>query len=547
MNRKFFEAAKSGNEQVLNEIGGLEGVANEVTPGGNTVLHIAAYHGSLQFVRKLLQLSNTNPEEGMTFLKAKNMEGNTALHEAVLGGSEQVVNALLKFCPDLVNEINQAGETALFKACEGGHANIVEVLCPMTSSEYNKRFDGQTPLHHAVSKLSTDVIKKLLDNKPELATEVDIFNRTPLHMAALYQFPVTMFPCFLRERKKLRLIGKMLIKNDNGLSCYKVDQNKQSALHVAAKEGNATLVKVILNYSSDCLEMVDKDGRNALHLAVNNAVEIFERVGQDLRRIISSVMSERLINCIDNNGQTALDIALKKGSEDPQLYRAIIIYLYEHGAIKKIFDTPSTAIQLRINPSWNPDAISVSAVLIATVAFAAAFTLPGGIDTQEHSPPAPILIDTNVFKLFVIFDTVAFCYSIGSAILLNFAFLVGREADHILTNMSLIALYIALVSLSITFGAAIHLVVASKCLWLAVLVWVMVCFLPLGIRAMSLFGKSYLFTPLEQHIKLVLSGFGLVLALFAPLVAIAIAVFYGIYHPLRRVWKKLHGIKSKAH
>ncbi|GLJ22613.1 hypothetical protein SUGI_0425510 [Cryptomeria japonica] len=156
MNRRFLEAAKSGNVQVLNEIEDLRRVTNEVTPGENTVLHIAAYHGSLQFVQKLLQLSNANPEDGMTLLKARNMEGNTALHEGALGGNEQVVEDLLKSCPDLVNEINKAGETALFKACEGGHLKIVEMLCCRTSREYYKRFDGQTVLHLAVSKLSTE-------------------------------------------------------------------------------------------------------------------------------------------------------------------------------------------------------------------------------------------------------------------------------------------------------------------------------------------------------------------------------------------------------
>ena len=89
----------------------------------------------------------------MKFLRAKNMEGNTALHEASLGGKEEVVKALLQSCPDLVNEINLEGETPLFKASEGGHLMIVEMLCPLSSSEYNKRFDGQTALHLAVSNL----------------------------------------------------------------------------------------------------------------------------------------------------------------------------------------------------------------------------------------------------------------------------------------------------------------------------------------------------------------------------------------------------------
>ncbi|XP_059074688.1 ankyrin repeat-containing protein At5g02620 [Cryptomeria japonica] len=128
--------------------------------------------------------------------------------------------------------------------------------------------------------------------------------------------------------RKIFLTGKMLIRNDGGLSCYKVDQNKQSALHVAVKEGNAALVDVILDYSSDCLEMVDNDGRIALHLAVNNAAEIFLRSGRyRLKFIICSVTSERMINCIDKKGQTALDIALEKQNDDPKLYRAIMTYL----------------------------------------------------------------------------------------------------------------------------------------------------------------------------------------------------------------------------
>ncbi|GLJ22601.1 hypothetical protein SUGI_0425310 [Cryptomeria japonica] len=89
-------------------------------------------------------------------------------------------------------------------------------------------------------------------------------------MAALIPNVLVFF--FLPDVKKIRQIGEMLIESDE-LSCYMVDQNKQSTLHVAVKEGNAALVEVILNHSKDCLEMVDNDGRNALHLAVDNAAQ----------------------------------------------------------------------------------------------------------------------------------------------------------------------------------------------------------------------------------------------------------------------------------
>ncbi|XP_059075303.1 ankyrin repeat-containing protein ITN1-like [Cryptomeria japonica] len=392
-----------------------------------------------------------------------------------------------------------------------------------------------------------DVIEKLLHHKPELATEVDNFDRSPLHMAALLPYLDNfLYPKLYR---KIFLTGKMLIRNDGGLSCYKVDQNKQSALHVAVKEGNAALVDVILYYCRDCLEMVDNDGRIALHLAVNNAAEIFLRSGRyRLKFIICSVTSERMINCIDKKGQTALDIALEKQNDDPQLYRAIMGYLCQHGAVKKIFDEGSTS---RTTPStktlrWNSNLISVSAVLIATVAFAAAFTLPGGTGNQAQGPPAPILINTNLFKLFVISDTLAFCFSIASAILLNFAGFRSHVEDPIITQFSLEALCIALVSLSITFGAAIHLVVASKCLWLAVLVWVMVCFLPLGIRAMALLGKLFLFTPRGHYVFFLLNGYRLAWSILFPLIWVVSVVFYYPIVRLSLSWvlKKLYGIKS---
>ncbi|GLJ22590.1 hypothetical protein SUGI_0425190 [Cryptomeria japonica] len=196
--------------------------------------------------------------------------------------------------------------------------------------------------------------------------------------------------------------------------------------------------------------------------------------------------------------------------------------------------------------AWNSNLISVSAVLIATVAFSAAFTLPGGTGNQAQGPPANILINTNLFKLFVIFDTLAFCFSIASAILLNFACFRSQVEDWIITEFSLRALYIALVSLSLTFGAAIHLVVASKCLWLAVLVWVMVCLLPICIRAMSLFGKLFLFTPRGHYVFFLLKGFGLACSMLFPLIWVVSVVFY---FPIVRLslsfWRRIFGRSSK--
>lgn len=82
-------------------------------------------------------------------------------------------------------------------------------------------------------------------------------------------------------------IANILLGKDSSL-CYQVDINGQTALHIAAKEGNVDLARKILNHGRDCLEIVDNNGRRALHLAVENAVQIFDRFS---RRIITVLIN----------------------------------------------------------------------------------------------------------------------------------------------------------------------------------------------------------------------------------------------------------------
>ncbi|KAF0905258.1 hypothetical protein E2562_003859 [Oryza meyeriana var. granulata] len=57
--------------------------------------------------------------------------------------------------------------------------------------------------------------------------------------------------------------------------------------------------------------------------------------------------------------------------------------------------------------------ITIGSVLIATVAFAAAFTLPGGVVADDHPREGTaILASRFVFRAFVVTDTMAFLYSI---------------------------------------------------------------------------------------------------------------------------------------
>ncbi|GLJ46188.1 hypothetical protein SUGI_0972850 [Cryptomeria japonica] len=61
-------------------------ILHQLTPGGNTVLHLAALSGHLQIVQMLLELIPDDTDAGSQFIVVQNLKRDTALHEAAEGG-----------------------------------------------------------------------------------------------------------------------------------------------------------------------------------------------------------------------------------------------------------------------------------------------------------------------------------------------------------------------------------------------------------------------------------------------------------------------------
>ncbi|XP_059075300.1 ankyrin repeat-containing protein ITN1-like [Cryptomeria japonica] len=435
MTTTLYKAAASGDVAALEEMMHKQkknvDILAQVSQRGDTVLHISAFHGRRDFVEKLLQLMKkpdeeaTNEEQRHSFLRAQSEEENSALHEALKGGDNaQIVKMLITVDAELAGISNNKGESPLFTAS----AYALKMLLPNTDPRHYARFDGQTYAYLVSTILShpplsvffrAEVAAELIEKAPELCKIADYFlGNTPLHVAAL------------RGCRKSTV--EKLLQCDTS-SSFKQDKLKQqTALHLAAQRGHADVVNCILRFAEDCVEIRDESGKTALHCAVENA---------PAGVVKSLVRFARVINIADKNGYTALDIANQKYNEEPlSPYFAIRRILRRKNAIEGVEAVDQRKKTSKPFPSEEKysttiNCLSVCAILIATVTFQAAFTLP---PHEKYNRSLSTRLSRRAFEAFVIWDWLAFCTSIVAAVLLAYAtflrrhrgFVVGLRHDY---------------------------------------------------------------------------------------------------------------------
>ncbi|KAJ9555589.1 hypothetical protein OSB04_010203 [Centaurea solstitialis] len=158
---------------------------------------------------------------------------------------------------------------------------------------------------------------------------------------------------------------------------------------------------------------------------------------------------------------------------------------------------------LKEGRDWMKDtanSCTIVAALIVTVAFAAAFTVPGG----SKSEGKPVYLDNGAFMLFIISDAVALFSSVTS-VLMFLGILTSRfaEADFLYTlparmTIGLIFLFLSLTAMIVAFSATLSVVLQDKVRWIAAPLLAIAC-IPVGVFAVLQF-------PLLK--KLIKSTFG---------------------------------------
>jgi Domain of unknown function len=121
---------------------------------------------------------------------------------------------------------------------------------------------------------------------------------------------------------------------------------------------------------------------------------------------------------------------------------------------------------------------SLVAALLATITFAAAFTLPGGYNSNASDAGLPIFAMKTVFQVFLISDTIAMCSSLAVAFLCVLA--TWEDLDFLLNyrKTTRALMWYAYVATVVAFGTGLFTVMAPKSLWLAILILFFCCIVP---------------------------------------------------------------------
>ncbi|KAE8686717.1 hypothetical protein F3Y22_tig00111029pilonHSYRG00018 [Hibiscus syriacus] len=461
--RGFMERQKSFRvvmERQLSFIGAGERRKNRESPGkrGDSPLHLATRTGNLSRVREIL--INLNGPEAKECLAKQNLEGETPLYVAAENGQALVVAEMLKHM-DL--------ETASITAR-----------------------NGYDPFHVAAKQGHVEVLKELLGTFPNSVMTTDLSCTTALHTAAA-QGHIEVVNLLLETDSDLaKLRGTM-----DPSTAFRIDKKGQTALHMAVKGQNEEIVLELLKPDPSVLRVEDNKGNTALHIAITKG----------RTQIVRCLLSVEGININSANkaGETPLDIAEKVGTPElvsilkeagatnskdhgkptnPAKQLKQTVSDIKHDVQSQLQQTRQTGFRVqkiakrlkKLHISGLNNAINsatVVAVLIATVAFAAIFTVPGQyVENKKDGVSASLgqayIADKAPFIVFFIFDSLALFISLAVVVVQTSVVVIEQKAKKQLVFVINKLMWLACLFISVAFISLTYVVVGKKSRWLAV-------------------------------------------------------------------------------
>ncbi|XP_047322224.1 ankyrin repeat-containing protein At5g02620-like [Impatiens glandulifera] len=447
-------AARGGQLTVIMEtIAGIEDdnrlseVLCKQNQSGETALYVAAEYGYAELVREMIKYYDIFAAG----IKARN--GLDALHIAARQGDLDVVKALMEAYPELSMTVDTSNTTALNTAATQGHKEVVDyLLCSGSGLAAIAKSNGKTALHSAARNGHTEVVKALLRAEPAIATREDKKGQTALHMSV----------------KGLNIpVVEALLQGEPSL-INMVDNKGNTALHIATRKGRAQIVEKLLGFPGLDKTAVNRYSETAIDTAEKTAQPEIQLVLRNHGVVKATELAKQQeVTPARELKQTVCEI---KNEVHDQLEHARQTRKRVQGIAKRINKMHSEGLNNAINST------TVVAVLIATVAFAAIFTVPGQFaDDPNNLSPGISLGEANIsatpaFAIFFIFDSFALFLSLAVVIVQTSVVVIESKAKKKLMMVINKLMWVACLMISVAFLALTFTVVGVEERWLAVAV-----------------------------------------------------------------------------
>ncbi|KAL5824377.1 hypothetical protein ACOSQ3_020440 [Xanthoceras sorbifolium] len=301
----------------------------------------------------------------------------------------------------------------------------------------------------------------------------------------------------------------------------------------AVAVGIEEIVKTFLQHFPDLIDYRTTPQRNMLQTAVENRqekiVNILKEISPTRTRNLCAQLVESANTTLHLAGKLAPAFKLYSVSGSAlqmqrelqwfkEVEKIIFPFLrkwknYDNQTADDVFRTQHKELAEQ-GEKWMKDTSNSSmlvSTLIATVLFAAAFTVPGGNVSDKGFP---IFLRTNAFMIFVISDALGLFSSLTS-LLMFLAILTTRyTVEDFLESLpkkliiGLGSLFFAIAAMIIAFGATLTIVLSERWQWVAVPVTLIAAFpvaifvmlqLPLFVQMIQSTYGSSMFRPLPSR------------------------------------------------
>lgn len=282
--RPLHSAALKGRWEIMDLLWRAGAPTDTITKNGYSIMHCAVHGGHFKAIEMILTWTQAPPGcmPISSEILALRANGLTALHLAVSskhgkeGDSSKVVGHLLgKLEEKVIKAKTKTRETIMHLAARNGRDDLLDVFTKLRS------------------------ITKMLDWQ-------DADGATALHRA-------------IEHNSSSMMLGSLLNWMDNRAICFQND-NGETALHLAARGGQGSLVKKLLQkMSHDAVALCNKDGETALHVAAG--------IGDsETTALLLAQMSQKKIALVNDKGESAFAKAALGPNPNHRLIELLVKY-----------------------------------------------------------------------------------------------------------------------------------------------------------------------------------------------------------------------------